>query len=257
MLWVEILGEAGQGDSNFLVPWGKLDAVAQCNNVMFGITSNPPVLFTPVPYCLNSVFSYKGWRFYVKYYEMRIVPSKKKKELWNLGLRTQHKDRRILHQYITVSKWDPKECWAIIPANDCLIHNIQSGWMFALFPSDTYWGNEIHCTDCFSSRIFKGQRTVNIEKELFSLNSGTHENSHCYFCNNCTTDNLQSYCSIWHLSFVSTSYAEWFQVEAVLILWSQIPCEQVCLLFKTMYLGTAHKHCEKIDPLLGGLGICF
>lgn len=124
---------------------------------------------------------------------MKWELSPAKKELWNLGLRTQHKDQRILHQYITVSKRDPKECWAIIPANDCLIYNIQSGWMFALFPSDTYWGHEIHYHDCFSCRIFKGQRIVNMRKELFSLNSGTHENSHCCFCNNCTTDNLQSY----------------------------------------------------------------
>lgn len=123
---------------------------------------------------------------------MRIVPNSKT-ELWNLGLRPQSKDRKILHHYITVSKWDPKECWAIIPANDCLLHNIQLGWMFVLFPSDTYWGHEIHYTDCFSSRIFKAQRIVNMEKELFSLSSVTHENSHFCFCNNCTTDNLQSY----------------------------------------------------------------
>ncbi|NXW74177.1 CFA99 protein, partial [Hirundo rustica] len=44
-------------------------------------------------------------------------------------------------------------------------------------------------------------------------------------------------------------------ISAVLVLWSQITCEQVCLLFKTMYLGTAHKHCEKIDSPLGGMGI--
>lgn len=44
-------------------------------------------------------------------------------------------------------------------------------------------------------------------------------------------------------------------ISAVLVLGSQISCEQVCLLFKTTYLGTAHKHCEKIDSLLGGLGI--
>ncbi|NXQ41702.1 CFA99 protein, partial [Catharus fuscescens] len=31
-------------------------------------------------------------------------------------------------------------------------------------------------------------------------------------------------------------------ISAVLVLWSQISCEQACLLFKTMYLDTAHKH---------------
>lgn len=136
---------------------------------------------------------------------MKRELSPAKKELWNLGLRTWHKDRRILHQYIGVSKWDPKECWAIIPANDCLIHNIQSGWVLALFPSDTYWGHEMHYPDCFSCRIFKGQRIVNMRKELFSLNSGTHENSHWCFCNNCTTDYLQ-FCVVqsgtFHLSQV-------------------------------------------------------
>ncbi|NWR50920.1 CFA99 protein, partial [Regulus satrapa] len=44
-------------------------------------------------------------------------------------------------------------------------------------------------------------------------------------------------------------------ISAVFVLWSRISCEQVCLLFKTMCLGTAHKHCEKIDSPPGGLGI--
>ncbi|NXD20689.1 CFA99 protein, partial [Spelaeornis formosus] len=38
-------------------------------------------------------------------------------------------------------------------------------------------------------------------------------------------------------------------ISAVLVLWSQIFCGQICLLFQTMYLGTAHKHCEKVHNI--------
>lgn len=94
---------------------------------------------------------------------------------------------------------------------------------------------------------------VNMGKELFSLNSGTHETR-------IALSAMTAPQIIFSLLLFSLAPFIYFQflcriISAVLVLCSQISCEQVCLLFKTMYLDTAHKHCEKIDSPLVGLGI--
>lgn len=123
--------------------------------------------------------------------------------------------------------------------------------MFVLFPLDTYWGHKIHYTDCFSARISKGQRTVNMENGPFSLNGITHENSHCYFCNNCTTDNLQFY-------IIQSVTFHLFQVHMQNnFMWKLcLYCDLKYLVSRSTYsLGIAHTHFGKADSQLGELGI--
>lgn len=127
--------------------------------------------------------------------------------------------------------------------------------MFVLFSLDTYWGHKIHYTDCFSARISKVQRIVNMENRLFSLNGITHENSHCYFCNNCTTDNLQSY-------IVQSVTFHLFHVHMQNnLMWKLcLYCDLKYLVSGSAYslklcLGTAHIHFGKTVSLLGELGM--
>lgn len=134
------------------------------------------------------------------------------------------------------------------------MHNIQSVWMFVLVPLDTYWGHKIHSTDCFSARISKAQKIVNMENGPFSLNSITHENSHCYSCNNCTTDNLRSH-------IIQSVTFHLFQAHMQNnLMWKlclhcdvKYLCEQVYLLLKTVFRHSLYTLWK--DWLLGGLGL--
>lgn len=94
-----------------------------------------------------------------------------------------------------------------------------------------------------------------MENRLFSLNGITHENSHCYFCNNCTTDNLQSY-------IVQSVTFHLFHVHMQNnLMWKLcLYCDLKYLVSGSAYslklcLGTAHIHFGKTVSLLGELGI--